>query len=116
MTASTPPPLQLFAVRVERGGPWDWSRDLREQEGWDEHARFMNGLVDDGLIVLGGPLEGEREVLHVVNAPSEDEIRARFAADNWAQNGMLTIKSVERWTILLAPDEVEQPILERRNA
>ena len=114
--ASTPPPLRLYTVRVERGGPWDWSRDLREQDGWDEHAHFMNGLVDDGLIVLGGPLEGDREVLHVVNAASEAEIRTRFAEDNWAQNGMLTIMSIERWTILLAPDDVEQPILERRNA
>ena len=59
------------SVRVERGGPWDWSRDLREQDGWAEHARFMNGLVDDGFIVLGGPLEGDREVLHVVDACSE---------------------------------------------
>ena len=37
---------------------------MREQDGWDEHARFMNGLVDDGFIVLGGPLEGDRETMH----------------------------------------------------
>jgi hypothetical protein len=108
--------LQLYVVRVERGGPWDWSRDLREQDGWDEHARFMNGLVDDGFIILGGPLEGDREALHVVDAPSEEEIRRRFADDNWAGNGMLTVKSIERWTILLAPDAVEVPIVEARNA
>jgi hypothetical protein len=109
----TASPLQLYAVRVERGGPWDWSRDLREQEGWDEHARFMNGLVDDGLIVLGGPLESDREVLHVVRAASEEEIRARFAEDNWARDGKLTLTSIERWTILLAPDDIEQRISER---
>jgi hypothetical protein len=50
----------MFAVRLKRGGPWDWSRDLREQDGWDEHARFMDALVDEGFIVLGGPLGGER--------------------------------------------------------
>jgi hypothetical protein len=100
MTESTGD-VQLWAVRVERGGPWDWSRALREQEGWDEHARFMNGLVDEGLILLGGPLEGDREVLHVVAAASEEEIRRRFAEDNWAQSGMLVVQSVERWTILL---------------
>jgi uncharacterized protein YciI len=74
---------------------------MREQEGWDEHARFMDGLVADGFIVLGGPLEGDRETLHVVDAESEHAIRARFAEDNWAQNGMLSVKSIERWTILL---------------
>jgi uncharacterized protein len=74
---------------------------MRDQDGWDEHAGFMDGLVDDGFIHLGGPLEGDRETLHVVEAPSEDDVRARFAEDNWAQNGMLTPKSIERWTILL---------------
>ena len=91
----------FFAVRLERGGPWDWSRGLREQDGWNEHARFMDSLVDDGFIVLGGPLAGEREILHAVSAPSEAAVRARLATDNWARNGMLTIKSIEAWTILL---------------
>ena len=74
---------------------------MREQDGWDEHAAFMDGLVDDGFIVLGGPLEGDRDTLHVVDAPSEEAVRERFSADPWAQNGMLTPQSVERWTIVL---------------
>ena len=90
-----------FAVRLERGGTWDWSRDLREQEGWDEHARFMDSLVENGFIVLGGPVGDEREVLHAVCARSEDAVRERLAEDNWAQNGMLTVTSIEPWTILL---------------
>ena len=91
----------FFAVHVERGGPWDWSRGLREQDGFEEHARFMDALVDDGFIVLGGPLEGGREVLHAICASSEKDVRARLAEDNWARNGMLTVKSVQPWTILL---------------
>jgi hypothetical protein len=91
----------FFAVRLERGGPWDWSRDLREQDGWDEHARFMESLVDDGFIVLGGSVAGEREILHAIDAPSEDVVRERLADDNWHRNGMLTITSIESWTILL---------------
>jgi hypothetical protein len=91
----------FFAVRLERGGPWDWSRGLREQDGWEEHARFMDSLVEDGFIVLGGPIAGEREILHAISAPSEPAVRERLAHDNWAQSGMLTITSVEPWTILL---------------
>src|SRR5437588_12271184 len=91
----------MFVVRLERGGPWDWSRDLREQDGWDEHARFMDELVDEGFIVLGGPLDGEREILHAISAPSEHAVRERLAKDNWAQNGMLSIKSSEPCTIRL---------------
>ena len=93
--------MRLYVVRLERGGPWDWSRDLREQDGWQEHADFMDGLVDDGFMVLGGPLENERDTLHIVRAGSEDDVRARFARDPWAPNGMLRIKSIERWTVLL---------------
>lgn len=91
----------FFAVRLERGGPWDWSRGLREQDGFDEHARFMDALVEQGFIVLGGPVEGGREVLHAISASSEEEVRARLAEDNWHQNGMLTLRSIEQWTILL---------------
>lgn len=94
-------PVAVFAVRLRRGGPWDWSRGLREQDGWDEHARFMDDLVDSGFILMGGPVEGDRETLHVIEAESEDAIRERLATDPWAKNGMLTPIKIERWTILL---------------
>ncbi len=93
--------MGLYVLRLRRGGPWDWSLDMREQVGWDEHARFMDGLVDDGFLLLGGPLEGERDTLHVVEAQSADAIRDRMAADPWAENGMLTPVSIEGWTVLL---------------
>jgi uncharacterized protein YciI len=93
--------LVFFAVRLQRGGPWDWSRDLREQLGWDRHAEFMDLLVEDGFIVLGGPVAGGRDVLHVIEASSETAVRDRLAQGNWHQNGMLSIKSIEAWTILL---------------
>lgn len=93
--------MPLFAVRLERGGPWDWSRDLREQAGWDEHARFMDDLVDAGFVLLGGPLDGDRDVLLVVEAGSEDAIRERMAADPWWRTGMLRPVRIERWTVLL---------------
>ena len=98
--------MDLYAVRERRGGPWDWARDLREQEGFGDHARFMDGLVESGFVVLGGPLAGDREVLLVVDAAGEDAIREdaireRLAQDPWIPNGMLTVTSIERWTVLL---------------
>jgi hypothetical protein len=99
----------FFAVRLERGGPWDFSRDLREQDGWAEHARFMDSLVEAGFIVLGGPLAGERDILHAISAPSEGAVRERLEQDNWHQNRMLTIKSIEPWTILLDGRDVPAP-------
>jgi len=91
---------QLFLVSVRHGGPWDWSRGLRDQEGFGEHGAFMDALVDDGFVVLGGPLD-ERDVLLVVASDSEDSIRARLGPDPWIENGMLSITSIRPWTILL---------------
>jgi uncharacterized protein YciI len=93
--------MALYVVRLERGGPWDFSRDMREQAGWEEHARFMDGLVADGFILLGGPLEGGRDTLHIVESESEAAIRERLAEDPWAPNGMLRPASIERWTVVL---------------
>ena len=93
--------MALYVVRLRRGGPWDWSLDMREQVGWGEHARFMEALVDAGFVLLAGPLEGDHEVLLIVEARSEDAVRERLAEDPWAQNGMLRPASIERWTVLL---------------
>jgi uncharacterized protein YciI len=91
----------IFAVTLERGGPWDWSRGLREQQGFAQHARFMDALVEEGFVLLGGPLALEQEVLHIIRADSEDAVRARLADDPWHQNGMLAVTSIRPWTVLL---------------
>ena len=69
---------QVYVVRTERGSPYDFSRRLREQDGWDDHATFMDALVDDGFVRIGGPLEGDRQALLVIDAPSEEALRDRL--------------------------------------
>ena len=94
-------PVIYYAVTRERGENWDAALAMREQEKWDEHAEFMNALVDDGFIVLGGPLGEGEKVLLIINAESEQEIVARLADDPWTPMGLLCIAKVERWEILL---------------
>lgn len=91
---------KLQLVSMEHGGPWDWSKTMREQDLWDEHAALMDAFVEDAFIVLGGPLD-EKDVLLIVDADDEESVRARFSADPWIENGMLTITSVRPWTIFL---------------
>jgi uncharacterized protein YciI len=88
-----------FAVRLVHGPGWDSSRQIRGQQGWAEHAAFMDGLVDDGWIILGGPVGDGEQTLHVVEAADEDEVRARLAADPWAQAGLLRIGTIEPWAL-----------------
>jgi len=91
----------MFFVVLRRTGPeWDASRPLEEQSGWTEHAAFMDGLTDSGFVVLGGPLADEHRVVLVVEADSEDAVRARLARDPWDQTH-LVIDSVNGWTIRL---------------
>ena len=91
----------MFLLILRRDGPeWDRSRPMEEQSRWDEHAEFMDGLVDEGFLVLGGPLADEIRVAHAVEAESADAIRARLATDPWSESH-LVIDSIEPWTIRL---------------
>jgi len=91
----------MFLVVLRRAGPeWDRSKPMEEQSGWDEHASFMDGLVDDGFVVLGGPLADEVRVAHAVEAESEEAVRATLARDPWSGTH-LVVDSIEPWTIRL---------------
>jgi uncharacterized protein YciI len=93
-----------YAVTRAPGQNWDPSRGMREQERWDDHAAFMDALAADGFIVLGGPLDGEREFLMIVDAEGAQEVEARFADDPWVPMGLIRIARIERWEILLRPE------------
>lgn len=83
------------------GPQWDGSRPTREQDAWDEHAAFMDGLVDQGMVVMGGPLgQGERALL-IVEGSDEDEVRQRLSQDPWAPMGLLRIGQAEAWSVWL---------------
>ena len=93
--------MPAFLVLVRRSGPqWDPSRPLAEQSDWPAHAAFMNGLVDAGFIVLGGPLADKQRVVHAVEAESEDAVRATFARDPWSGTH-LELDTIEPWTLKL---------------
>ncbi|HEV3479173.1 MAG TPA: hypothetical protein VG144_06965 [Gaiellaceae bacterium] len=93
--------MALFAVvQRQRGPKWDLSKPMEEQVLWPEHAAFMNGLVDQGFVLLGGPVGDEGRVLLIVRASDEEEIRATLAEDPWSED-LLLIASIEPWTIRL---------------
>ncbi len=99
----------MFLVVLHRSGPqWDPSRPLEEQSGWPAHAAFMDGLVNDGFIVLGGPLSDEHRVAHAVEAESEDEIRATLERDPWSESH-LRVASIDLWTIRLDARRRQRP-------
>jgi hypothetical protein len=91
----------MFFVVLRRSGPrWDPTKGLEEQSGWTEHAAFMDGLVNSGFVVLGGPLADEHRVVLAVESESEDAVRETLGRDPWTGTH-LVIDSIDRWTIRL---------------
>jgi uncharacterized protein YciI len=91
----------MFHVVLTRTGPdWKPSVPLEEQSGWAAHASFMDGLVDQGVVVLGGPLADQRRVVLAVEAATADDIRATLAGDPWHPSH-LVIDAIDPWIIRL---------------
>jgi uncharacterized protein YciI len=93
--------MPMFHVVLRQAGPeWLPGRALEQQTGWAEHAVFMDALVDDGFIVLGGPVSDDGRVVHAVEAASEADVRATWARDPWSETH-LVVESIEPWTMRL---------------
>jgi uncharacterized protein YciI len=78
---------------------------MREQAAWREHAELMDRWVDEGFIVLGGPFGGEETILVILDAETEEEVRARFASDPWIELGIRRVAEIVPWQILLRAGE-----------
>ena len=91
---------RLYLVTSVPGPAWDPARDRRDQEGWDEHAAFMNALEASGDVVLGGPAGDGDDALVLFDAPGEEAVRELLRGDPWSET-VLRIASIVEWTILL---------------
>lgn len=89
-----------FVATSKAGSERDLSKGSREQRYWDEHAAFIDGLVDEGFIMLGGPFDDGGAML-IVLAESEAAARAKLAADPWYRYELLELVSVKRWEIFI---------------
>jgi uncharacterized protein YciI len=92
---------RVFAVINTRGPNWNDDKPMEEQGDWRAHADFMNGLLAEGFVLLGGPLVGTRDVLLIVRAQDEAEIEARLAEDIWVVKGLLSRRQINPWWLRL---------------
>jgi uncharacterized protein YciI len=93
--------MATFTVAVVNGPAWDPSRSRRKQADWTKHAAFMDHLVDTGFVILGGPIGDGVQVLLVVEASDEREIKDRFDQDPWIPTGVIKLATITPWTIWL---------------
>ena len=90
-----------FVVTSSAGPNRDRSKATREQPLWDEHAAFIDQLVADGFVLMGGPLVDENGAMLIVNADDENEVRQKLKNDPWMMHGVLKLESVNRWQIFI---------------
>jgi len=92
---------KVFAVLRTRGPNWDDAEPMEGQMEWRAHADFMNALVTEGFMLLGGPLAGSRDVLLITRAENEQEVEARLAEDVWTVKGLLRTLRINPWWLRL---------------
>lgn len=95
--------MAVYLVRHGHGPAHDPTRSRRTQDGWNEHAAFMDALTERGIVLIGGPVGDDvdsGDALLVVSAEDEDAVRASLAPDPW-HGTVLAIKNVERWSLWL---------------
>lgn len=103
-------------VAISSAGPnRDSSKGTREQPFWDEHAAFIDKIVEDGFIFMGGPLVDDGGSLLIFNAEDENEVRAKLKEDPWQTHGILKLESVKRWEIFIKGNEIQRTTNEWSN-
>lgn len=96
-----------YLVTESRGPSWDPARPRRAQDGFEQHAAFMDALVERGTVLLGGPLGDDvdaGDALLVISADDSAGVLTLLANDPWFGT-VLVIKSVERWSLWLRSDD-----------
>jgi uncharacterized protein YciI len=101
--------MSYYAVIREAGPGWT-EGGIGAQPGVAEHAAFMNGLADEGVVLFAGPLAGSENArlraLLIVNADHDDEIRDRLADDPWVRTDRLVITSIESWNVIVGAERL----------
>ena len=90
---------KTIAVFMRHGSRWDPDRPVREQDYWDDHARFMDALFDAGTVVLGGPFVDGTGSLVILEADSPQAARSRIIGEgsSWKMSSKgVTTASVPR--------------------
>lgn len=88
-----------WSIVHNRPGPaWVAGLPTREQPLWDEHAEFIDGLAERGVLLLGGPYEDWSGALLLFELPAE-QVTALLRDDPWVVEGLLREPDVRPWLV-----------------
>ncbi len=84
-----------------RAGPTWTGGNVREQPGWDEHAAFVDGLVERGTMVMGGPYSDDSGSLILLEGVDASEAERLLADDPFMRNGVFVLEAIRTWDIFV---------------
>ena len=87
-------------VRFRAGPTWRGG-STPDQPGWDDHAAFIDDLVERGVMVMGGPFADSSGSLIVLENVDEEQAREAVAADPFLANGVFELEEVRLWNVFV---------------
>src|SRR5919197_450348 len=101
--------MSYYAVEREAGPGWT-DGGIADQPDVSDHATFMNGLADQGVVLFAGPLAGTESgrlrALLIMDVDTEYEIRDRLAADPWVRTDRLRITRIDEWQLVVGAERL----------
>ena len=88
-------------VRFRAGPTWEPGGPVREQPGWDEHAAFVDALVERGTIVMGGPYSDNSGTMMLLEGVDAAEAERILADDPFIENGVFLLEEIREWTVFV---------------
>ncbi len=98
----TPQAHPVYYVMLHSPGP-AWAKDIpfREQPGVETHVQYMAELLQQGLIVMGGPFLDDSGGMMISRSPTLEEAQQTANKDPAVQSGLLRVE-VHPWMVPMA--------------
>jgi uncharacterized protein YciI len=84
-----------------KAGPTWASGNVDEQPGWDEHAAYIDELIDRGTFVMGGPLADNSGSVSLLEGVDEAQARELIATDPFVANGVFVLEAIREWNVFV---------------
>ena len=84
---------------VFKAGPAWGSGPPEDQPGWQEHADFVDALIEAGTFVMGGPFSDYSGSVNLLEGVTAAEAVDLLESDPFVQNGVFVADSIRDWTV-----------------
>ena len=90
--------MPVFAVEYVYNDRADERNEVRPR-----HREFLRVLLDQGVILASGPIEGGTGALLIVNAADDAAALAHLDPDPFEIGGLIESRSARRWNTVIGP-------------